>query len=555
MRNCYCRLLLTFSTPLVASAAFLGNRYPQPSFWTSSESATSGLLNTGSIYRHHMVSEKNPFSSMIGDVAKSLFGGDAKVDQSTADKVNAVAEKSGTAGKTWSEIKDQLASQQTSDEERKFRENLEKGYGIEGSPMHKVRLFDESNKEEDIAVTFYRDSASWCPYCQKVWMTLEAKQIPYRVEKINMRCYGDKPASFLKMQPGGQIPVAIINGRVYGQSNDILQALEGLPQSKRSLSPPANLQSQAQQLYTLERQLFSGWMGWLTSGWGKDQFLDTLKYVDSVLQKADGPFFLGKEFTLVDVQFAPFLERTVASLLYFKGFMIRVPSSERANAAYPGINAWFDAMEKLPAYRLTKSDYYTHAWDLPPQLGGCRSEQGSKPYEDAINGVRSLDGRQGSWELPLQPDNGGVEPDWTFIPGGECAARREAVERISSNHDAIVKFACRGAGSKGFPGFGAPLADPNAVPNQALQSSVDMCLRTICSALLGDEIDAHDTEMNNIAKVIATDGGKEYAGGVVASLSYLRDRVGVPRDMRLPAARQFRAHLNWSIGKIIDAAE
>ena len=261
-----------------------------------------------------MVSDKNPFSSMIGDVASNLFGGGgAKGDKIDAEKVDAALEKIGTNGKTWSEIKDLLASQQTTDEERSFRQNLEKGYGIQGSPMHKVRLFDESNKEEDIAVTFYRDSASWCPYCQKVWMALEAQQIPYKVEKINMRCYGDKPASFLKIQPGGQIPVAIINGRVYGQSNDILLALGQLPQSKRSLNPPANQQSQAQQLYGLERQLFSGWMGWLTSGWGKDQFIDTLKYVDSVLQDADGPFFLGKEFTLVDVQFAPFLERMVAS--------------------------------------------------------------------------------------------------------------------------------------------------------------------------------------------------------------------------------------------------
>lgn len=307
MKNQYYRLLLTLSPPLLASAAFVGNRYPaQSSSWASA--ATSNPPFSGAISRH-MTSDKNPFSSMIGDVASSLFGqkgGDPK----DADQVDAALQ--ATSSKTWSEIKDQLASQQTTDEERNFRQNLEKGYGV-GSPMHKIRLFDESNKEEDIAVTFYRDSASWCPYCQKVWLTLEAKEIPYKVEKINMRCYGDKPASFLRIQPGGQIPVAIIKGKVYGQSNDILMALESLPQSKRSLNPPDNLQNQAQQLYRLERQLFSAWMGWLTSGWGKDEFMETLKYVDVVLQKADGPFFLGKDFSLVDVQFAPFLERAVAS--------------------------------------------------------------------------------------------------------------------------------------------------------------------------------------------------------------------------------------------------
>jgi glutathione S-transferase len=43
-------------------------------------------------------------------------------------------------------------------------------------------------------------------------------------------------------------------------------------------------------------------------------------------------------------------------------------------------------------------------------------------------------------------------------------------------------------------------------------------------------------------------GNGPHAGEeTVASLSYLRDRVGVPRDLPLPAARQLRAHLNWAI--------
>ncbi|KAL3937070.1 MAG: hypothetical protein SGARI_002292 [Bacillariaceae sp.] len=264
---------------------------------------------------------------------------------------------------------------------------------------------------------------------------------------------------------------------------------------------------------------------------------------------------------MVDVQFAPFLERMAASLLFFKGFMMRVPPGEKTN--FPGINAWFDAMEELPSYQLTKSDHYTHAWDLPPQLGGCTYEPDGKPFENAINGIRSLDGTQGSWELPLQSHNGGVEPDWPWA-GDEATARREAVERVSANHEAIVNspvlnvslpHRIRNSGSKGMPPYMAPLSDPNAVPNEAVEKPVDKCIRTVCSAILDGDTKNCESVMEATANAIASEGGRDYAEGVIASLSYMRDRVGVPRDMKLPAARQLRAHLNWSIRKILDAVD
>jgi glutathione S-transferase len=487
---------------------------------------------------------QNPFSSFMKDMTSSLMGNSLPL-QPQVDQILASVETLSS----WDHVRLTLESKMTTDNERLFRANIDKGYGV-ASPLHRVRLFDASNREEDIRVVFYRDSASWCPYCQKVWLTLEEKRIPYRVEKVNMRCYGDKPASFMRMQPSGQIPVAVIDGKVYGQSNDILYVLEESFPEYKSLKPPKGTEPKAQELLRLERQLFSAWMYWLTSSGGarlRQEFVQVLQQVERELQST-GPFFMGKQVTTVDFMYASFLERMAASLLYYKGFVMRVAPGQATD--YPAVNRWFDAMETLESYQLTKSDYYTHCWDLPPQLGGCVAEPAGDIYRRTIDGERLPDDSRGSWELPLEPHNGGVEPDWTWA-GDEAWARREAVERLSANYNAIVRFAARGAGRKGMPPVSAPLADPNAVPSEAVIGSVDAILRIVCMALL-DGTEQHSAALMQTANIIHQ-GGKELQNGVVDSLAYLRDRVGVPRDMKLPAARQLRAYLNWAIEKVLDA--
>lgn len=46
------------------------------------------------------------------------------------------------------------------------------------------------------------------------------------VEKINMRCYGDKPQSFLTKVPRGLLPVIELDGKVMTESSEIMKILE-----------------------------------------------------------------------------------------------------------------------------------------------------------------------------------------------------------------------------------------------------------------------------------------------------------------------------------------
>ena len=122
-----------------------------------------------------------------------------------------------------------------------------------------IRLFDAPDGF-DPEVTLYRDQAAWCPYCEKVWLQLEEKRIPYRVEKAPLRCYGEKPRSFLQVSPNGMLPVANIRGKIISESNVIMQVLEDDFPDYKPLLPTKEDPEKAQRvapLLRLERQVES----------------------------------------------------------------------------------------------------------------------------------------------------------------------------------------------------------------------------------------------------------------------------------------------------------
>jgi glutathione S-transferase len=150
-------------------------------------------------------------------------------------------------------------------------------------------------------------------------------------------------------------------------------------------------------------------------------------------------------------------------------------------------------METRSTYRGTQSDFHTHVHDLPPQMGGC--------YENGIPQMQANKARvnQGPW-LGL-PDVGYPEPE---------TSRAEALCRVIQHRTNIIKV------------------------NPADDRTFDEALRCALTVMMTGEPSCTPPAEMDVA------------------LRYLRDRVNVPRDMSIYAAKRLRTALEETAALVGD---
>ncbi|MBV9388908.1 MAG: glutathione S-transferase N-terminal domain-containing protein [Chroococcidiopsidaceae cyanobacterium CP_BM_ER_R8_30] len=346
-----------------------------------------------------------------------------------------------------------------------------------------------------LPVLLYRDTNSWCPFCERVWFALEEKEIPFETEFIDL---SNKPQWYTDLVPTTLVPAAKIDGVLVYESKDILLALE-------ERFPTPSLLPNDPKENAVARQLIAAaeTNGFLAASYSfvRTATADTnelanlqavletkLDELEQTLGKYPGPYCVST-FSLVDIMYSPHLDRLAANLPVYRNYHIK------GNPRFPRLNAWFEALNQHPAYHRVRSDSTTNNLLLRRRWG----------VEPSTN------------PLPLDP-----------AASESLQFRAEAAERLSDNREAAIGDILKNSGVQALAGDGDV---------SAIKDAVDFHLRLLADYLIHG---------NSVSLPWGRVGGKDNADPLVAAvgaitLAYVRNRICAPRDMSAGAATAFRA--------------
>lgn len=361
----------------------------------------------------------------------------------------------------------------------------------------------------DKPVLLYRDTTGWCPFCERVWLALEEKGVEYDTVLINLR---SKPEWYKSMVPTALVPAAQINGELVYESKEILLKLEAsfperplLPVDEAGRATAMELMDLADEFSKMGYEFLSGReMGAPRSNGNgapaapadaakmqelRSAFEAAAMQLDSKLAEHGGPFWMGQEMGMVDIMFAPSLERLGANLPLFRDFSLR------DHPQLPHLAAWYAAMNTRASYQKVKSDDATLNLVFKRIFG-----------------------------LAAPP----------ALDADTLAARREAAAKIAANRENVVADILVNSGlvfSGPACGYGCTAPSFNGTapaPTRATRNAVDYTLRRLCDYLLTGSAGPRHPD-------------REAAAIGAASLAFFHNRASSPRDMTAAAATEMRA--------------
>ncbi|BDG02974.1 glutathione S-transferase family protein [Anaeromyxobacter oryzae] len=189
-----------------------------------------------------------------------------------------------------------------------------------------------------------------CPYVERSRIVLLEKRVPHEIEYIDL---ANKPAWFLAVSPMGRVPVLLVDDRPVFESMVINELIDELYPSPPLLPPDPLARAEARGWIVFANDVVMpasvAAMTALAGGLGGDArarplatLRDALAKLEAQLSRRGGPWFLGRDFGLVDATYAPFLRRWRAA----EGWGA---PEDRLLAAFPAVSAWAEALLARPS--------------------------------------------------------------------------------------------------------------------------------------------------------------------------------------------------------------
>ncbi|KAG5239766.1 protein IN2 [Salix suchowensis] len=189
-----------------------------------------------------------------------------------------------------------------------------------------------------------------CPYAQRVWIARNCKGLQEKIKLVPIDLQ-DRPAWYKeKVYPTNKVPSLEHNNEVKGESIDLIKYIDSHFDGPSLFPDDPAKKEFAEELFSYTGSFSKANNSTLKGE--ADEAGAAFDCIETALSKFDdGPFFLG-QFSLVDIAYAPFIERFQPTLLEFK--------KNDITAGRPKLTAWIEEMNKIEAYNQTRHEPKQH---------------------------------------------------------------------------------------------------------------------------------------------------------------------------------------------------
>lgn len=414
--------------------------------------------------------------------------------------------------------------------------------------------------EQKPVLTLYRDTNGWCPFCERVWVAVRAKGLPYQETLVPLQ---GKPEWYKQMVPTGLVPAVLFHGdqaeneeetdtpstpntrrELVWESDAILRALDAkFPDTVRLMRDDDEDFNEALKLQDRVqaagfKMAYANRNGTLTDAEIEEHrsaFGGVLDELDSALatvqeqQTGDGACFrLGPDFSGLDAIMVPTLERWRHQLPLTENFDIL--------EGRPHLEAWFDHMEAFPAFgaRIAGDEY---SWTATASMF-LRYFGGGEDKPKVAAGIARADAAAEELAEGFSTAHASASSTTTTT-----TSALEAANKLVSNHAAVLKDCLGGSEPPKSQGH-IPRAGASA------EETVDALLRHVVVRLLQHKAVEENgatsaTETLPTSMPMPRDLVMENDDAIQGALALrtVAKRLCVPRDMGAPSAALLRGIL------------